>query len=151
MESSAGLYARHMPYLDRTVQIGAIGTQLVGVEFSRAVPDDAEGDHPVLDTIERYLDGVEDQLHDIEVALTVDTDTRRVLETVRAIPHGSEVDLATLATRTPGVDPDDTDAVAAALAANPTPLVVPDHRIADERGATPPDIRRRLRALEGLD
>lgn len=151
MEATAGVYARDAPFLERAIQIGVIGNQLIGVEFPAEVPTDAETEHPILDTIERYLDGAGDDLADIEVAMTVDTETRRVLEAIREIPHGQERDVATLASLTPGIDPDDTDLVRTAIAENPTPLVIPDHRISDAPGAGPPDVVDRLRALEGLD
>ena len=52
-----------------------------------------------------------------------------------------------------GLDPeDDTDRtlVRTALAENPVPLLVPDHRVRDGPSAAPPDVEQKLRSLEGL-
>lgn len=150
MEPTAGVFARRAPYLERYVQIGAVGTRVIGVTFPTEKPSDASPEHPVLDSIEAYLDGTTEDLTAIEVALTVDGDTRAVLDAVREIPYGHERDLATLTRLTPGIDPDGVDMVRAALADNPVPLIVPDHRITDGPSAAPRDVVAKLRALEGL-
>lgn len=150
MEPMAGIFARRSAHLDRYVQVGVVGNRLIAVSFPDEAPADAGDDHPVLDAIEGYLDGVVEDLSDIELALTVDTTTRAVLETVREIPYGSERDLGTVARMTPGLDADDRQAVAAALERNPAPLVVPDHRVSDGPSAAPPAVVDALRALEGL-
>lgn len=58
-----------------------------------------------------------------------------------------------LVAMTPGLDPDDEDAadrVRRVLAANPAPLLVPDHRVRDGPSAIDPEVEQRLRNLEGL-
>lgn len=150
MDQSAGIVARYSAYLDRYVRVGVVGNRVIAVDFPTERPEDATADHPVLDRIERYLDGVGDELGELEVALTVDADSRSVLDTVREIPHGSTHDIATVAKLTPGIDPDDTETVAAALAANPVPLVIPDHRVVDGPSGAPSVVVERLRALEGI-
>jgi methylated-DNA-[protein]-cysteine S-methyltransferase len=58
-----------------------------------------------------------------------------------------------LARLTAGLDDgndDDLRTVREALAENPAPLLIPDHRVSDGPGATPPDIVGKLRSIEGL-
>jgi methylated-DNA-[protein]-cysteine S-methyltransferase len=53
--------------------------------------------------------------------------------------------------RMAGLDPDDdadTETARAALAENPIPLFVPDHRVGDAPGGTPTAVAERLRAIE---
>ena len=89
---------------------------------------------------------------DVEVGLTVPTDHRRVLEAVREIPYGEQGSVAQVA-RMAGLDPDDEDSqrtVREALAENPVPLLVPDHRVRDGPSGAPPDVEQQLRSIEGL-
>jgi methylated-DNA-[protein]-cysteine S-methyltransferase len=54
---------------------------------------------------------------------------------------------------TPGLDPDedaDRTLVREALAENPAPLLIPDHRVRDGPSAAPAAIEQKLRAVEGL-
>jgi methylated-DNA-[protein]-cysteine S-methyltransferase len=145
----AGIYARHVPALDRVVELGAAQGRVVGVSFPSEVSPDAASEHPLLDRLEDLLGEGGEDLADVEVALTVPTDHRAVLEAVRSIPRGETVDTGTLA-RLAGLD-DESDAdratVEAALRENPVPLFVPDHRV-EAPGATPDEVVRRLRALE---
>jgi methylated-DNA-[protein]-cysteine S-methyltransferase len=145
-----GIYARHSPVLGRAVQLGIAAERVVGVSFPESPPADADPDHPLLDRVFAYLDGAEDDLADVTVALTVPTDQRTVLEAARAIPYGETVDVARLA-RVAGMDDEDEgvlETVRTALRENPVPLFVPDHRIAGP-GATPVAVAERLRELEG--
>lgn len=153
MESSAGIFARESAYLGRVVQVGIAGDKVVSVSFPSAADDEASPDHPVLDRIDRYLEGAADDFDDVAVALTVPTDQRGVLEALRGVAYGEQVSVERLARRVPGLDPDDDadgELVRAALAANPVPLVIPDHRVRDGPSAAPPEVEQRLRALEGL-
>lgn len=153
MEASAGIYARESEYLERFVQVGVAGGKVVSVSFPPVADDEASTDHPLLDRIDRYLEGVEDDFADVEVGLTVPTDQRRVLEALRAVPYGEQVSVVRLARRVPGLDPEDDadgELVRTALAANPVPLVIPDHRVRDGPSAAPPVVEQRLRAIEGL-
>ena len=143
-----GIYARESAALDRPVQIGVAAGRVIAVSFPDDVPPDAAPDHPALDAILDALDGGPDP--EVEVALTVSTDHRRVLEAVRSIPRGETVPVDTLV-RTAGLDPDDEadrETVAAALAENPVPILVPDHRVSGVPGATPAAVADRLRTLE---
>ena len=148
MESS-GIYARESSRLGRAVQIGVASGRVIDVSFPETSPEDAAADHPLLDRVFDYLDGAADHFEDVEVALTVPTDQRRVLDAVRNVPYGEQISLARLA-RMAGYDEEDESDLATvreALAANPVPIFVPDHRI-DARGATPSDVAEALRELE---
>jgi len=152
--TDAGIYERESTYLDRYVQIGAASGRVLRVSFPNAPTDDAEEEHPVLDRIFSYLDGLEEvKFDDVQVALTVPTDQRAVLEQLREIPYGEQVDVQTLARMTPELDHDDQDdltLVRTALDANPAPLLLPDHRVRDGPSAAPPEVEQKLRSIEGL-
>jgi methylated-DNA-[protein]-cysteine S-methyltransferase len=144
-----GLYAREAPTLGRAIQLGVAGDRVISVSFPEAVPSDADQEHPLLDRVFAYLDGEADHFDDVEVALTVPSERRAVLDAVRTVPYGETVDVARVA-RLAGLDDEDDanlETVRAALRANPVPLFIPDHRIAGS-GATPDDVAERLRALE---
>lgn len=145
-----GIYARESPRLDRAVQLGIASGRVISVEFPRSVPDDAAQSHDLLDRVFDYLDGAEDDFDDVLVALTVPTETRRVLETVRRVPYGETASLSRIA-RTAGFDPDEPDdleLVSEALGENPVPIFVPDHRVDGGHGATPAAVAEALRELE---
>lgn len=150
----AGIYAREFPYLGRYVQVGVASGRVLSVSFPERPEDDAASEHAVLDRIGEYLDGVtEVDFDDVQVALTTPTDQRAVLERVREIPYGDQVNVTTLARTTPELDPDDEDdliLVRTALAENPAPLLVPDHRVRNGPSAAPPAVEQKLRLLEGL-
>jgi methylated-DNA-[protein]-cysteine S-methyltransferase len=149
MES--GIYARESSVLGRGVQIGLASGRVIDVSFPQTPPADAGTDHPLLDRVFDYLDGTEDHFDDVEIAMTVPTEQRRVLEKVRTVPYGRSISVSRLA-RLAGFDDEDEDDVAtveAALRENPIPLFVPDHRV-DARGTTPPDVASTLREIEGL-
>jgi methylated-DNA-[protein]-cysteine S-methyltransferase len=148
-----GIYARHSPYLERYVQLGFASSRVLSVQFPEEEPD-AAPEHDLLDRIEEYLDGVtEDEFADVEVALTVPTEERSVLQTVRELPYGENVTVEQLATMTPSLDPEDDvdlNVVRNALAGNPAPLLIPDHRVRDGPSAAPAAVEQKLRSLEGL-
>lgn len=149
-----GIYAMESEYLGRAVQIGVASGRVIRVSFPRTPEEDASGDYPLLDRIRRYLDGASVDFDDVEVALTVPTDQRAVLETVRTITYGKQVSVKELAAMSPGIDPEDDDdldlVVRTALDENPVPLVVPDHRVRDGPSGAPPAVEQRLRSIEGL-
>jgi len=148
-----GIFVRESPYLDRFVQIGVAGGKVIAVSFPRTPDEVAVGDHPLLDRIERYLDGAQDDFADVEIGLTVPTAHRRVLEALRNVGYGEQVSVERLTGAAAELDPDDesdVELVRAALAENPVPLVVPDHRVRDGPSGAPPDVEQKLRALEGL-
>jgi len=146
-----GVFARASERLNRTVEIGVASGRVISVSFPETPPDDAESDHPLLDRVFAYLDGEADHFDDVEVALTVPTDQRRVLEATRNVPHGETVTLDRVI-RMAGLDPDDradVETARTALSENPVPLFVPDHRVRDAPGGAPPSVAERLREIEG--
>ncbi|MFD1684478.1 MGMT family protein [Halobellus litoreus] len=145
-----GIFARESERLGRAVEIGIASGRVVGVSFPETVPADAGAEHPVLDRVFAYLDGEADHLADVEIGLTVPTEHRRVLEAARNVPHGETVSLDRVI-RMAGLDPDesaDVETARTALAENPVPLVVPDHRVRDAPGGAPASVAERLREIE---
>ncbi|GGJ09363.1 methylated-DNA--protein-cysteine methyltransferase [Halobellus salinus] len=145
-----GVFAREFESLERAVEIGIASDSVISVSFPADLDDAADGQHPLFDRIGAYLGGRSDHLDDVEVALTVPTDHRQVLEATRNIPHGKTVSLDRVI-RMAGLDPDDDAAretARTALAGNPTPLFVPDHRVRDAPGGAPAGVAERLRAIE---
>jgi len=150
---AAGIYARESEYLGCYVQLGVAGGRLLSLSFPESADPSAGDDHELLDRIFAYLEGVEDDFSDVEIGLTVPTRHRNVLERVREIPYGEQVSVRDLAAITPDFDPendDDLDDVRTALAENPLPLVIPDHRVRDGPSNAPPEIEQKLRAIEDL-
>ncbi|QGN07527.1 methylated-DNA--[protein]-cysteine S-methyltransferase [Halorhabdus sp. CBA1104] len=153
MDETAGIYARDVPALDRAVQVGIASGRVISLSFPMDPPPDADQAHDVLDQIDAYLDGEAVSFRDIEVALTMATEQRDVLERVRDVPYGETITVEALARMTPGLDPDSDDArgvVRTALAENPVPLLVPDHRVRDGPSTAPPPVEQQLRVIEGL-
>ena len=145
-----GIYARRFDSLDTVIQLGIAGGQVIDVSFPETVPDDAETDHEVFEKIEASLDGDRLALTDVEIALTVPTDHRQVLEALQKVSAGNTVTVRRLATLA-GLDEDseaDHRTVRAALRENPMPLLIPDHRVRDAEGATPPSVAETLRKRE---
>jgi methylated-DNA-[protein]-cysteine S-methyltransferase len=150
---TAGIYARESEYLDRYVQVGLASQRLLSLSFPRTPEENAEEGHPLLDRIKAYLEGEKDDFADVEVALTMPTDQRAVLEKLRSVPYGENVSVERLTRMTPDLDPEedaDQTLVRTALDNNPTPIVIPDHRVRDGPSAAPPDVEQKLRTVEGL-
>ena len=153
IEADAGIYARESGYLERYVQVGFASGRVLSVSFPEAPDDDAKEVLPLLDRVQAYLEGEADDFTDVDVAMTMPTERRTVLETVRGVPYGQQVSVTKLASLTPNLDADEEEShhlVRTALAENPTPLVIPDHRVRDGPSAAPPAVEQRLRSLEGL-
>jgi len=149
----AGIYARESTYLDRFVEFGEAGDRIISVSFPSQAESESSEEHPLLDRIEAYLAGTEDDFEDVTVGLTVPTDQRAVLEAVDQIPYGEEGSVEQVAMMTEGLssnDQEDLTSVREALAANPVPLLIPDHRVRDGPSAAPPPVEQKLRAAEGL-
>jgi len=145
-----GIYAQRFDDLGTVVQLGVASGQVIDVSFPETVPDDAATDHEVFTLIDDYLDGDRLALTDVEIALTVPTDHRQVLDALQNVSAGNTVTVSRLA-RLAGMDEDseeDQATVRDALQANPVPLLIPDHRVHDAQGATPPDVAATLRGLE---
>lgn len=146
----AGIYARKSTTLGRVVQFAIASGQVIDVSFPETAPHDAESDHPLLDRVFDYFDGAEDEFADVETAITVPTDQRKVLEAVQQIPYGQTGNARQVA-HMANLDPDDEDdaqTLRTALRANPVPIFVPDHRVEDTPGATPDDVAVSLRNVE---
>ncbi|RLM59602.1 methylated-DNA--[protein]-cysteine S-methyltransferase [Halobellus sp. Atlit-31R] len=145
-----GVFARESERLGRTVEVGVASGRVISVAFPASPPADAEAGHPLLDRVFAYLDGASDHFDDVDVALTVPTGQRRVLDATRNIPYDETVSLDRVL-RMADLDPDDADDVATArtaLAENPVPLFVPDHRVRDAPSGAPAAVAERLRAIE---
>ena len=152
-EPEAGIYAREPAYLEHYVQVGVAGGRVLSVDFPEAPDADAGTYLPLLDRVEAYLEGSEKDFSGVDVAMTMPTDQRDVLEVLRDVPYGENVSVDALARMAPGLDPDDEEAgqlVRTALAENPAPLVIPDHRVRDGPSAAPSKVEQRFRSLEGL-
>jgi methylated-DNA-[protein]-cysteine S-methyltransferase len=153
MDGVAGIYARESTYLDCHVQVGIAQGRVISVSFPATPEADAGTDHASLDRVEAYLQGERDDFGDVTVALTTPTGRRAVLERVREIPYGEEATVEQLARMTPDRDPEEASDLALvreALADNPVPLFVPDHRVRDGPGGAPAAVEQKLRAVEGL-
>jgi methylated-DNA-[protein]-cysteine S-methyltransferase len=151
--STSGVFARKFDEIGRTVQVGFAGGRVIAVSFPAEPPADADTDHDLLDRIGAYLRGERDEFAEVAIGLTVPTPQRDVLESLRTLPYGEEVTVSRLA-RLGGFDPDDPDdldAVTGALADNPIPVLLPDHRVSGGPYATPGDTRATLRSIEGID
>ncbi|MBV0923711.1 methylated-DNA--[protein]-cysteine S-methyltransferase [Halomicroarcula limicola] len=151
--TDAGIYARESAYLDCFVQFGEAGDRVISLSFPDQPDEDSAEDHPLLDRIEDYLNGTEDDFADVTVGLTVPTAQRKVLEAVREIPYGEDATVEQVARMTPDLsagEQEDLTQVREALAANPVPLLIPDHRVRDGPSAAPPPVEQKLRAVEGL-
>lgn len=151
--SGTGIFAREFDELDAVVQIGVANGRLISLSVPDAPEPGAGPDHEILDWIDGYLARTATDVTEVEIGLTVPTDQRTVLETVRKVPHGETLSLERLVARSPGLDPEDSEDVATArtaLAENPIPLFIPDHRVRDGPGGAPPEIERVFRDVEGL-
>ncbi len=149
---ASGLYARQFAALDRAVELGFASGRLIAVSFVDDPAVDAGETHLLLDRIGEYLSGAEEPFEDVDVALTLGADERKALESVRQVPYGENASVSQVV-RMAARDPNDADDVAAvkqAIGQNPTPLVIPDHRVQGADGATPPAVRKTLRDLEGI-
>lgn len=153
MDGRSGLFAARSAYLDRWVQVGIASGNVISIEFLDAEPDGSDRAHDLLDRLLEYLDeGRQATFEDVETALTVGADHRAIFETVRTIPYGTEWTPAVVLERTAAITDDDpVHAVRRTLGDNPIPIVIPDHRVSIDVGATAPDMRSALRALEGLN
>jgi methylated-DNA-[protein]-cysteine S-methyltransferase len=152
-DDPSGIYARESSYLDRYVQLGIAGDRVVSTSFPQTPKDDAAADHPLLDRIEAYLRGEEDDFADVTIGLTVPTDRRAVLEAAQEIPYGEQLSVGRVIGTVADLDPEsdkDGDLVRTALAENPVPLLIPDHRVRDGPSGAPPPVEQRLRSVEGL-
>jgi len=153
MNDVGGIFAREFPAVDGYVQLGVAQGRVISVDFPARPQDDAGPDHDLLGRIGAYFDGEADSFRDVTVALTLPTAQRRVLEALREVPYGKSVTVDQLARMTASLDDsDEADlrAVRGALAENPAPVLIGDHRVRDASGATPAGVATVCRRLEGL-
>lgn len=151
--SGSGIFAREFDDLDSIVQIGVANGRVISLSLPEEPEPNASTAHEYLDWIDGYLAGTERDVTDIEIGLTVPTDQRAVLELVREIPYGEELSIERVIARSRGLDPNeqrDWQTARIALAENPIPLLIPDHRVTDGPSSLPADIEDRFRRLEGL-
>ncbi len=152
MDETAGIYGRKVEALDRNVQIGIAQGRVLSVDFP-ATLEDADPEHELLDRVEAYLGGEDDDFADVRVAMTMPTDRRKTLSAVREIPYGETATVELLTRMVPGRDHDEADdqtAVRDALAENPAPILLPTHRIRDGPDGVASDVAAALRAVERL-
>lgn len=154
-DADAGIFAREASFLECFVQVGIAQGKVISVSFPERPDEKAtvDADHPLLDRIDAYLDGHPTDFDDIDVALTVPTDHRTILEAVRTVPYGEEVSVEQLTNMTAGLDAEEDDAariIRTALAENPAPLIIPDHRVRDGPSSAPPPVEQKLRSIEEL-
>jgi methylated-DNA-[protein]-cysteine S-methyltransferase len=153
MGDVAGIFARESGVLNRYVQVGIAQGRVISVDFPERPQAEAKAGHRLLERIEAYLEGTGEDLADVAVALTLQTDRRRVLEAVREVPYGESTTAEGVARMTPGLDDgseEDLGTVREALLSNPAPILVPDHRVRDAAGAAPDDVAAVCRQVEGL-
>lgn len=151
MDDVAGIYARESGYLDSYVQIALAQGRVISVSFPTEPEPEAGSEHALLDRVEAYLGGERDTFEDVQVALTVPTDQRAVLDAVGSIPYGETATVEQLARMTPGRDPDESaPTIREAVTGNPAPVLVPTHRVRDAAGSEPADVAEKLRAVEGV-
>lgn len=149
-----GVYAKFFPYLDSYVQFVVNDGHVTEVSFPERPNDAADDDHPLLERVESYLGGtVKDDFDDVPVELAVRAEIKSVLQAVREIPYGKAMSVTELLREFTELDPEDEnnlDLVREALDANPTPLIIPDHRVRAAPSGAPPPIEQRLRSLERI-
>ncbi len=152
MDDVSGIFARESPFLDRYIQLGIAQGRVLTLDFPHEPDPEAESEHELLDRIEAYLNGEEDDFTDVTVALTMPTDQQKVLEKVREVPYGEDARVDQISMMVPGQSPDSDDhtEIREALAANPAPPLIPTHRVRDGPKGMPADVAEKLRSVEGL-
>lgn len=144
-----GIVARYSPVLERYLQVGRAASRVISVSFPTDPDPVAESADALLDRLFEYLDGTEESFEDVPIAMTLSGGRRDVLETLRSVPYGRRVSVEQLTRMTPGLDPSaDESTVTVALSENPTPILLPDHRVRDHVGATPEPVRQTLLDIE---
>lgn len=151
-DADEGVFSYESSYLECVIELGVAGSHILSVDFPDAPTATADAEHPLLDRVEAYLEGETEEFADVEIALSAATADHDILEALRDVPYGEEVNCEEVA-QLAAMDPSDQavlQRVREALAENPTPLLVPDHRVRDGPSAAPPAVEQRLRSLEGL-
>lgn len=163
--------ARHLifPSALGWMSLAVDGTRVCQLSFGHATPlaaradgmptacdMEVEGDFglwaPLVDRLQRYSEGAFDDFLDVELEPAGQTPfQRRVVELCRAIPYGSSLTYGELAEA--AGHPRAARAVGNCMRTNPTPLVVPCHRVVGVGGSmrgysAGEGIRMKLRLLE---
>jgi len=152
MHDVAGIYGRELSGLERSVQLGLAQGRVISVSFPTQLDEEIAGEHELLDRIEAYLSGEQDEFSDVTVALIVPTEQRKILEALRTVPYGESVSMEQLLRMTPGDhDPQkELSTVRTALVDNPVPVFIPTHRVSDGPSTLPAEVATAIRAVEGL-
>lgn len=153
MSEQVRLHARESSYLGRYVQLDVASGRVLSVTFPGSVGPETAPDHDLFDRIFAYLAGGPETFTDVAIDLTLPQSQCAVLEAVRELAYREQVSVERLTQRAAGLDSTSEEAhrlARTALAANPAPLLIPDHRVRDGPSAAPPRIEMKLRSLEGL-
>lgn len=153
MSEQVSIYARESPYLGQHVQLDVVNGKVLSVSFPGGVDSVSTAEYDLLDRIFAYLDGGVETFTDVAIDLALPPSQQAVLDAVRELAYREQVSVAQLTRRTAGLESTSENAprlVRTALAANPAPLLIPDHRVRDGPSAAPPRIEIQLRSLEGL-
>ena len=152
MHDVAGIYGRELSVLERSVQIGIAQGRVISVSFPTQLDEDIAGEHELLDRIDAYLSGEQDEFSDVTVALTVPTEQRKILEALRTVPYGESVSMEQLLRMTPGDHDTEEElpTVRTALLDNPVPVLIPTHRVSDGPSTLPTEVATAVQAVEGL-
>jgi len=130
------------------------GDRVLHSELPRPRAGRAEGEHPLVERLQRYFAGERVDFADVEVELGDETAfSRRLAAAMRAIPYGEVVSYGELAALSG--HPNAQRAAGSVCANNRFPLVVPCHRVVAANGigrygASGVGYKRRLLELEGV-
>lgn len=153
MSEQMRLYARKSSYLGQCVQLDVVNGRVRSVTFPGGIGPETATDHDLLDRIFAYLDGSAEEFAAVAIEFALPNTQRAVLEAVRELSYREQVSVDQLIQRASGMERTQTEVprlARTALAANPAPLLIPDHRVRDGPSAAPPKIEMKLRSLEGL-
>ena len=146
------VYTRFIPYLDRYVRVRLKDDVVTQLDFPEVVTSEEGEEHELLDRLETYFTGtVADNFDNVQLDPNVTEPRAAVLNIVRAIPYGEEFTVNQLVkaiAEQGDAEPPDSTMVREALAANPLPILIPDHRVSDGPSGAPPIVEQRLRSLE---
>lgn len=150
-DTTTGVFTGYSTVLDNWIQLGLASGRAISCSFHATQPDANEILPPSFQDLLDTLDaGTPIEVTDYPIALTVPTPKRQIYETVRTIPAGESRSLDSLSRSIPFESDSSIDTVRAALGTNPIPLLIPDHRVTEPVGTTPPTVRERLREIERL-
>ncbi|MEE9163680.1 MAG: methylated-DNA--[protein]-cysteine S-methyltransferase [Thermoplasmata archaeon] len=126
------LYSRFSGELGLYIQLEVLGNRVRRVKLARNPSPDAEPSHPYLEEILAHLRTGRGDLRDIPLDLQVGPFEREVLEFLRDLPRGETITYGEIARHLGR--PRAARAVGRACARNPTPLLIPCHRVVPASG-----------------